>query len=267
MGMFSGLPKCKVVRTPRLAFKGVSVTDRQERAPGFLQKRLSSATIGIIGAGGLGGEVAEGLVRKGVGTIWITDHDTVDPTNLNRQRFYRRDIGHNKAICLARNLRREGTSGTTIIAYPCTFQRAIQQGADLSADIIYCGVDNSATRLYVARYSLQHSIPVVFSAVDALARAGYVFVQEPEGACLACLFPHILTDDRQPCPATPAVKDILKSVGGVALYAIDSLLMRRARAWNYFFLDLSGLTPPVVRRQSIRERCSLCGGKTGRRKR
>ena len=39
----------------------------------------------MFGCGGVGGYVIEGLVRSGIGTIDVFDHDTVDITNLNRQ--------------------------------------------------------------------------------------------------------------------------------------------------------------------------------------
>jgi hypothetical protein len=46
-------------------------------------------------------------------------------------------------------------------------------------------------------------------------------------------------DDQYPCPGTPAIADILQVVGGLAVYAIDSLLMRRTRHWNYRRISLS----------------------------
>ena len=68
------------------------VTDRQERIPGFLQARLCGSKILLIGAGGLGGEIGEGVVRKGIGTLVILDPDVVEVSNLNRQRFFKEDL-------------------------------------------------------------------------------------------------------------------------------------------------------------------------------
>jgi hypothetical protein len=90
----------------------LSITDRQERLTGFNQQALSQARIIQIGAGGLGGEIGEALVRKGVGTLVILDDDVVEPSNLSRQRFYKSDLYKNKAIRLAKNLAKEGFSGT-----------------------------------------------------------------------------------------------------------------------------------------------------------
>lgn len=48
-------------------------------------KKLSGAKVAVFGLGGVGGYVAEALVRSGVGSLELIDHDTVSPTNINRQ--------------------------------------------------------------------------------------------------------------------------------------------------------------------------------------
>jgi len=47
--------------------------------------RLRTAKVLLFGLGGVGSFVAEALVRSGIGTIGLVDHDVVDITNLNRQ--------------------------------------------------------------------------------------------------------------------------------------------------------------------------------------
>ena len=47
--------------------------------------RLKKSRVAVFGVGGVGGYVAEGLARSGVGTLELFDHDTVSLTNLNRQ--------------------------------------------------------------------------------------------------------------------------------------------------------------------------------------
>lgn len=48
-------------------------------------EKLKSSTVLVIGCGGVGGYVCEGLVRSGVGKIIIVDFDKVEETNINRQ--------------------------------------------------------------------------------------------------------------------------------------------------------------------------------------
>ena len=48
-------------------------------------EQLKHARGAIFGIGGVGGYVAEALARSGVGAFELIDHDTVAPSNLNRQ--------------------------------------------------------------------------------------------------------------------------------------------------------------------------------------
>ena len=70
------------------------------------QVRLERAVVGIAGAGGLGSNVAAHLVRAGVRRLVLADFDVVSPSNLNRQFFFRDQIGRRKVDALAENLRR-----------------------------------------------------------------------------------------------------------------------------------------------------------------
>ncbi|MFA5561874.1 MAG: tRNA threonylcarbamoyladenosine dehydratase [Eubacteriales bacterium] len=47
--------------------------------------RLAACRVAVFGVGGVGGAVVEALARGGVGQLDIIDHDTVCPSNLNRQ--------------------------------------------------------------------------------------------------------------------------------------------------------------------------------------
>lgn len=49
------------------------------------QARLLETRVTLIGLGGLGGPIIEGLARLGFGVIKAADHDLFEPSNLNRQ--------------------------------------------------------------------------------------------------------------------------------------------------------------------------------------
>lgn len=67
---------------------------------------LEHAVVGIAGAGGLGSNCALYLVRAGVRRFVICDFDVVSAANLNRQFYFRDQIGQKKIVALAANLRR-----------------------------------------------------------------------------------------------------------------------------------------------------------------
>lgn len=75
-------------------------------ARGDLRTRLAGAKVGVIGLGGLGSNVAAMLVRTGVRHLVLADFDTVDHSNLDRQLYFREDIGRMKTDALSAILRR-----------------------------------------------------------------------------------------------------------------------------------------------------------------
>ncbi|HPX94506.1 MAG TPA: ThiF family adenylyltransferase [Candidatus Moranbacteria bacterium] len=78
---------------------------------GFLteeeQAKISQLSVGIAGAGGDGGLLAERLVRFGVNRIILADPEVFEIENINRQfAAYTDTIGSNKAAAVANELRR-----------------------------------------------------------------------------------------------------------------------------------------------------------------
>ena len=217
----------------------------------------------FIGAGGLGGEFVRAAVKKGIGKLAIYDGDEVSLSNLNRQFFTPGDVGKNKAVCLARNASRAGYMGTELVGVPDYFQAAVDRGVEQPCDIAFCGVDNDETRIYVAQRYLDR--PVIFTAVSEDAGHGYVAVQEPGKACFGCMRPQALepetaiTKEEGRCPVSPAVIDVLTVVAGLAVYALDTLVMERPRKWNFKQIALHGLMPEINATVANRTDCRLCG--------
>ena len=232
--------------------------DRQRKIQGFAQDVFSRSRLLCVGAGGLISHIAPTLCRKGVGAITLLDDDVVEASNLNRQRFYSKDIGRNKAIALAQNLQAECMAATEIRGCALRLEQAIEQEVDLSCDVVICGVDNNPARVTASRYFRFRGVPVIFTAVSRDGDHGYVFVQDRQGPCIACLFPDIVNENRYPCPGTPAIADILQTVGALAVYAVDTLLMDRPRNWNYRRISLSDGSLDAAATMPVRPSCKLC---------
>ena len=67
---------------------------------------LERSRVGIAGAGGLGSNCAQHLVRAGVRRLVVADFDVVCASNLNRQFFFRDQLGMKKVAALKANLLR-----------------------------------------------------------------------------------------------------------------------------------------------------------------
>ena len=70
------------------------------------QEEIRKKKIAILGVGGLGGPIAEQLIRVGCENITICDNDKFELTNLNRQLCMKEDIGHNKIDVIEKLLKR-----------------------------------------------------------------------------------------------------------------------------------------------------------------
>src|ERR1039458_5533104 len=113
--------------------------DRQRLIPGFDQAAFSKASVLCVGAGGIISHIAPTVVRKGIGRITLLDRDIVEPSNLNRQFFYQRDIGTFKSMALAANLQKECIAPTEICGHALRLEQAIERGIDLSCDVAKIG--------------------------------------------------------------------------------------------------------------------------------
>jgi sulfur carrier protein ThiS adenylyltransferase len=69
-------------------------------------EKLQGSCVGVAGCGGLGSNCAMALARVGVGTLVIADFDIVSVENLDRQYYFRDQVGQKKVLALSENIRR-----------------------------------------------------------------------------------------------------------------------------------------------------------------
>ena len=69
-------------------------------------ERLAAARVAVFGVGGVGGHLAEALVRAGVGHITLVDRDVVSLSNINRQAVaLHSTVGRPKVEVMAERIR------------------------------------------------------------------------------------------------------------------------------------------------------------------
>jgi adenylyltransferase/sulfurtransferase len=129
------------------------------------QTRLKSATVAVIGAGGIGSPVIQYLAAAGVGRLVIIDDDAVERSNLQRQTlFASAETGRPKAGAAVETVRRLNPAvDATALArrIDAANARLLLAGADVVVD----GCDNFPTRLAVADAALTVRVPLVSAAV------------------------------------------------------------------------------------------------------
>ncbi|MBL7959782.1 molybdopterin-synthase adenylyltransferase MoeB [bacterium] len=129
------------------------------------QKKLKTAKVLVIGAGGLGSPVLLYLAAAGVGTIGIVDFDVVDETNLQRQVLFTvQDIGKPKADIAAKRLLALNPFINTL-TYPV--QITSQNAFDIinHFDVVVDGTDNFQTRYLVNDACVLLNKPNVYGSI------------------------------------------------------------------------------------------------------
>jgi sulfur-carrier protein adenylyltransferase/sulfurtransferase len=152
------------------------------------QKKLKSARVLTIGAGGLGSPLALYLAAAGVGTLGIVDFDVVDESNLQRQIIHgTSDVGRPKMES-ARDRITDVNPNVRVEAYEeaLTSENALDIFRDF--DIVVDGTDNFPTRYLVNDACVLLDKPNVYGSIFRFEGQASVFYAK-EGPCYRCLYP------------------------------------------------------------------------------
>ena len=149
----------------------VAVAVPDERTDAQLRARLRDATVAIVGCGGLGSNVAEMLVRSSVGRLVLIDSDAVEADNLNRQFFFRDQVGMRKVDALAVNLRRIDPYAELLLVHERVTAENLL-GLVTGADVIVEAVDGADTKAMILNTCLQYLAGVPLVTASGLAGYG-----------------------------------------------------------------------------------------------
>ncbi len=189
------------------------------------QKKLKSASVLIIGAGGLGSPLAFYLTAAGVGRIGIVDFDVVDFSNLQRQIIHTtNDVGRSK-LESAREKLYALNPNVEIETYETrlTSENALEIIKDY--DIIIDGTDNFPTRYLVNDACVLLGKPNVYGSIFRFEGQASVFYAKV-GPCYRCLYQEPPPPGLVPSCAEGGVLGVLPGIIGTiqALEAIKLIL-------------------------------------------
>lgn len=125
-------------------------------------ERLAAARVIIFGIGGVGGAVAEGLARAGVGTLHLVDHDTLSPTNLNRQfAALHSTLGQPKAQVMAERIA-DINPDCKVEAHQMLYLPDTKDAFDLASfDYVVDAVDTVTAKLLIITEAQAANTPVI----------------------------------------------------------------------------------------------------------
>ena len=156
------------------------------------QRRISAASVLLVGCGALGSSQAQMLARAGVGRLRVVDRDLVEVTNLQRQILFDEEDAAAllpKAVAAQRKLSRIN-SEIEIDARVADVNAGNLESLLAGCDLVLDACDNLETRYLVNDACVKAGVPWVYGGV--VGTSGMVMAVRPgDGPCLRCLFPEL----------------------------------------------------------------------------
>jgi molybdopterin/thiamine biosynthesis adenylyltransferase len=231
---------------------------REVGGPG--QAKLKSATVLVVGVGGLGCPAAQYLTAAGIGCLRLVDDDTVSLSNLQRQILFRtEDVGRPKVLAAAQTLR---ALNPHVLIEP-EQRRLDESSAALlkGVDLVLDGSDSFATRYAVNALCVQAGIPLISGAMTQWE--GQLALLDPArgGPCYACIFPKAPEPGLVPNCAEAGVVGALAGTMGTMMASAAVRRLTAAGEDDLGKLLIYDSLYPDLRRLVVKrhEGCAVCG--------
>ncbi len=151
------------------------------------QLALLRATGAVVGLGGLGGWIVEGLARMGVGRLILVDGDTFAENNLNRQALcWESTLGQPKAEAAAARVRQINPA-VEVMAHALWADKDSLPELLKDAAVIVDALDTLPTRILLQEVAQSLGVPMVHGAIAGYV--GQVMTIFPGDAGLLALYP------------------------------------------------------------------------------
>lgn len=162
-----------VVGTPHFYIVNEPIAESFDRQARLLSREgqsiLGQLSVGIIGAGGIGSNIAAILSHSGIGKLLVVDHDDIETSNLPRI------IGATPQDALEKRLKVDVVQryvsavspDCTVARHPCKVQDLGESLA--TVDVLICATDDASSRAFLNQYCWQYYIPLLDLGVQFVA--------------------------------------------------------------------------------------------------
>ena len=124
--------------------------------------KIASASICIVGVGGVGSWCAEACARSGVGTIAIVDLDDVCVTNVNRQiQALTSTLGASKCQVLGQRLKDINPSCNVRIVEKFATSKSVTEILSHNYDVIIDAIDSTTHKTSLIAACVSQGLPIV----------------------------------------------------------------------------------------------------------
>ena len=226
------------------------------------QKKLKSAKILVVGAGGLGAPALQYLAAAGVGTIGVIDDDSVENANPQRQIIHRdEDIGTPKVFSAQQAMLAQNPY-VEVRPYHRRLDAEIAQDLFADYDLILDGTDNFKTRYLVNETAVMLGKPVISGALSQWEGQLSVFDPAKGTPCYQCIFPSAPAPDLAPsCAEAGVIGPLPGVVGAMMAQEAIKLITGAGSVLHSEMLIYDGLFGET-RKMGLKPRsdCPICGG-------
>jgi len=137
------------------------------------QKKILESKVLIVGMGGLGCPAADFLIRSGIGTLGIVDHDIVSLSNIHRQSLYDEgDINQSK-VKIAKLKLNKINPKTKVNIFNFKIEKKKFEKIIKNYDYIIDGTDNFASKFLINDLSVKYKKYLVTGAISKFD--GHIF--------------------------------------------------------------------------------------------
>lgn len=200
------------------------------------QQILQQSLITVIGCGGLGGFIIEGLARSGVGTLRLVDFDTFDTSNLNRQLFAtEQGVGQSK---LEQAVKRVQAVNHTVVVEAVSAKADQDNLPELiqGSSMVMDGVDSIEVKIWLEQICNKMGIPLIHGAIGG--NYGQMAVSLPTAPVVAALYQNGQQDGIEKELGNPYYTPCV--IGGLMVkLAFDVLFDGDYETGGFYFIDLN----------------------------
>lgn len=211
------------------------------------QEKLLNSRVVVIGCGALGTNIANSLIRAGIGYLRVVDRDIVELNNLQRQNLFDEDdIGSSKAEAIADKLKKINSDvRIEAIADDVNYENIERFVKNM--DVVLDGTDNMLVRFLINDACVKHDIPWIYGGV--IETYGMTMNITPQKTpCFRCLIHDLPETGSLPtCDTVGVLNSIPEIIGSIqSTEALKILLGKKINknlltydVWTHNFNNIS----------------------------
>jgi molybdopterin-synthase adenylyltransferase len=220
--------------------------------------RLQTTKVTLVGVGGVGSSAALHLAKAGIGHLRLIDQDIIEPSNLHRLHVDPSRLYHPKAEAIAESLRRQ-VPWTAVESFVETLRATNALELLDGSDVVVDGLDNFRSRYILNAYSVQTSVPYIFTS--AIQNQGHIGAfHPPKTACLECRFQNVVDRPEDSCETLGVTSIITGIVGALAASETIKIALSIPTRQLGRILTIDALVPEIFSSEVLkRDGCPTCG--------